>query len=571
MQDFLTQSEENNTLIIKKSINVFSLEKNNILMLLATSSDTNIIEKFFLSYQTKGINFLKNTEETFSLFIHDKNKKTIFVAKDKVGVLPLYYSYKKNNIIASTSIKNFREISSFNAKINTSAIADYLQYGMILQPKTIFENCYKVEAGSYVEFNLKNQKQISRKYWTLENCYLEPKSLFNEEEILNKAHTLLQSSLHHTIQNNANVAFSLSGGYDSSTLVAMAQQSSDKKVNTFSIGFNDSSINEAPHAKKIARHLGTNHEEYYFTAKDAIEIIPKISQIYDEPFADHAAAPTILTAQLLKKNNIGTLIAGDGGDEVFATADDLKAFKRFENTPKIFKQIIASSLFAIPSSKKFQNKKDKLSAMLQANSISEIIKVRKSLFSEKELRTHIKKMEPKILNSFDTINFPKDAETLDQIIGTYFKTTMTDGELVKSHQSMRHENINLAVPFLDTKLIEYLAKVPSSVKVKNDIKKYLLKEIAHQYLPKVLLDRPKSGFDIPFSSWMKNELKEILYVQINEKRLDKDNIFYTSSIIHIRDQFYLGNDAYKYKLWRIFIFQLWYENFQQQTKITKEL
>ena len=138
---------------------------------------------------------------------------------------------------------------------------------------------------------------------------------------------------------------------------------------------------------------------------------------------------------------------------------------------------------------------------------------------------------------------------------------MADGELMKSYASMNYENIRLSAPFLDIELIEYMARVPSEIKIKNNIKKYLLKEIAHQYIPTELINRPKSGFAVPFSLWMKGILKDILYEQINEKRLDKDNIFYTSSILKIRDQFYAGNDIYQYKLWRIFIFQLWYENF----------
>jgi asparagine synthase (glutamine-hydrolysing) len=142
---------------------------------------------------------------------------------------------------------------------------------------------------------------------------------------------------------------------------------------------------------------------------------------------------------------------------------------------------------------------------------------------------------------------------------------MADGELVKSYSSMNHENIRLSTPYLNSKLIDYMAKVPSDIKVKNGIKKHILKEIAYQYIPKELIERPKCGFDIPFSTWMRNELKDILYSQINKKRLDKDKLFYTSTILTIRDKFYAGNDAYKYKLWRIFIFQLWYENFTSTT------
>ncbi|HIP12829.1 MAG TPA: hypothetical protein EYG73_08950 [Arcobacter sp.] len=567
MKNFLIVYEKQKYSIVEKSENVLHLEKNNVILLFLTTQSTenqknnNLLD----DYQRHGIDFIKDIKDSFSLFIYDKNIDKIFIAKDKVGIQPLYFSQYANTIIIGTSLKQFPKISTFNPILNNNSIAQYLQYGLILQPNTIFQNCHKVKSGSYVSFDLKTQKYISTSYWRLEDCYLEEKSTASENEILHNSHNLLSESLEKNMQKHK-IGFALSGGYDSSALVAMAQASSEKKINTFSIGFKEQSINEAPHAKEISNYLGTNHTEHYFTAKDAVEIIPDIAKMYDEPFADHAVAPTILISQLLKQDNITKLIAGDGGDEVFATADELKSFERFKQTPEALKKFIASSLKILPTPNKLKSKKNKLSQMLMAKNIASIIKVRKSLFLEEELSLYIKNLKPKIYSSFDEINFPKNAETVDQIIGTYFKTTMTDGELVKSHTAVNHLNINLAVPFLDTKLIEYMATVPSSLKVKNGIKKYLLKEITYQYLPKKLIEKPKTGFDIPFSLWMKKELKDLVYLQINKKRLDEDNIFYTSSILNIRDQFYAGDNTYKYKLWRIFIFQLWYHDLQQTIK-----
>ena len=197
--------------------------------------------------------------------------------------------------------------------------------------------------------------------------------------------------------------------------------------------------------------------------------------------------------------------------------------------------------------------------ILSAKDIPQMILARNTLFLEQELKSQIKEYVQPISTSFDEIEFNGYSECVDQIIGTYFKTSMIDGELVKSYSAMNSNDIRLSVPFLESGLIDYMAQIPSSIKIKDGIKKYILKEISYKYIPKELIERPKCGFDIPFSSWMKNELKDILFAQVNEERLTKDNIFYTSSILNIRDQFYAGNDIYKYKLWRIFIFQLWYE------------
>jgi asparagine synthase (glutamine-hydrolysing) len=525
------------------------------------------------AYQTEGINFLKKLDGSFSFLLYDKLKKKLFIAKDKVGIEPLYFSDTDDNIIISSHLREFHNISTFQATINPSSVGEYLQFGFVLQPNTIFKNCHKVCAGEYVCFDLTKNTYSSTKYWELESCYLNKKTTKKENIILKEVDSLLQEAVEKNTKNS-NFGLSLSGGYDSSTLTAIAQEQSEQKVDTFSIGFHEKSIDEAPYAKAIAKHIGTNHHEYYFSEKDALELIPQMCKVYDEPFADHASTPTILTSLLLKKNNLSNLIAGDGGDEVFATAENVQILNLLKNTPMPIKKLLAKSINSInikklPYLKDINNlpkKQNKLQQLLLAPNIPKMIYSRNTLFLEEELQSHIKDYSKPIKTSFDNINFRGHAQTVDEVIGSYFKTTMADGELVKSYSAMNYLDIKLSTPFLDIKLVEYMAQVPSNIKIKNRIKKYLLKEIAHQYIPKELVDRPKSGFDIPFSSWMRGILKDILYSQINKERLDKDNIFYTSYIINIRDQFYAGNDAYKYKLWRIFIFQLWYENFTLSKK-----
>ena len=585
MKKFLIniKKETKNINIIEESNEVKTLNNNKLFLLflgeisnrkklltLLSINDTNILDinLLLVCYQKWGISLLKQLKGSFSLVVHDKDNNKLYVAKDKIGIQSLYFTTMNNAITIGSHVKSFQKIKGLALDINPNSLGNYLQFGYILQPQTIFKECYKVQSGEYISFDLNTHHQQKTKYWTLGSVYKEEKTTQDETTILNKAHNLLQEAVEESTRDST-YALSLSGGYDSSTLAAISQKQSAKKVDTFTIGFQENKINEAPHAKAIAAHLGTNHHEHYFTAKDAEELIPKMCTVYDEPFADHASAPTMLTAEILKKHKITNLIAGDGGDEVFATAEDVDFFGRIDNTPTFLKKILALPLESIPMGKvpflknynNLPKKLDKLKNVLKAKNISEMIQARNTLFLEQELKTHIKGYTQALQTSFDTIEFGKHAQTVDEIIGTYFITTMTDGELVKSYASMNKQDIKLSTPFLNTNLINYMAKVPASIKIKNGVKKHLLKEISHLYLPKQLMDRPKCGFSIPLSSWMRNELKDILHSQINNKRLDKDNIFYTASIINIRNQFYAGNEAYKYKLWRIFIFQLWYENF----------
>ena len=532
-----------------------------------TTSIIKILEK---AYTHWGIEFIKQIEGSFSLVIYNKEKNMLTLYKDKIGKQPLYFYHSEQGIIFSSTLKNFKKIPYFKPIVNPKSLASYLQFGCILQPNTIWESCYKIESGHYINFDLNHNSKTDIHYWSLESCYQKPKTIDSEKDIINTAHSILEESIQNISFKSNNIAVSLSGGYDSSTLTALLQKQYPNKINSFTIGFNEEHINEAKDAKRIAQHLGTQHHEHYFTAKDALKIVPKLAQIYDEPFAEYAATPTVLTAQLIQEQEIGDIFVGDGGDEVFATADDVGFFDRIQTIPYSARKFLLNPLKKIPidtipyikEQHNLPTKYLKLLNTLSSENIPQMVESRNILFREKELQQLVQNYQTPIETSFNSINFNGYQESVDEIIGTYFKTTMTDGELVKSYSSMNHHNISLHTPFLNEKLVEYMATIPASIKIKNGIKKYILKEIAYQYIPKPLLHRPKSGFDIPFSSWMKKELKELVYEQINEKRLNEDKLFYTSSILKIRDNFYNGNEAFKYKLWRIFIFQLWYQHFK---------
>ena len=571
MKKFLAYIYKERLSIIEKATTIKTLESditvlfsgfllNNVTEL----SEAEYIEKL---YRDEGIEFLNRLEGNFALALYDKKHKKLYIAKDRVGVTPLYFSHTEKGFIFGTRVQEFSMVNDFKLTINPNALGHYLQYGYILQPNSIFSNCYKLNAGEYLTLDIKNDVITHHSYWSLENCY-KKKEFSTEEHTIHKANELLNQSVEKNCYKKP-FGVSLSGGYDSSTLAAIAQRQSSQKIDTFTIGFYENRINEAPYAKAIAKHLGTNHHEHYFSAKDILNFIPKIAKVYDEPFADHASSPTILTSQLLKENHNENLIAGDGGDEVFATAENVQDFEKLKATPLLLKQLFAQPLSylpigKIPYLKNYNNlplKYHKIIELLLSKSTPKMIQNRISLFLEEEIESSVKGYQTPLYTTFDTLNFGGDTQMVDEIIGTYFKTTMVDGELVKSYSAMNYNNIRLSTPYLDRELIEYMAKVPSSIKIKNGTKKYILKEIANRYIPKELIERPKCGFDIPFGEWMRDELKDILYAQINKKRLDKDNLFYTSYILNIRDNFYAGNDAYKYKLWRVFIFQLWYENF----------
>ena len=558
------------TLLLFFKGEIFNKSSLRSMLMLENSSSLSTAELLKESYLKWGVACFKKIEGNYSIIIYDKEEEFLYLVKDKIGIVPLHFYQNDNIIIFGSRLRHFQYAPHFTPEISPQSLAVYLQFGYMIQPNTIFKNCYKIKSGEIKHFDLKKKNSSSSVHWSLESCYHEKKSFPNEFKIVNEAHELLNNSVAKLQPDSDKIAVSLSGGYDSSSMAALLKQQNNYEIESFTIGFEDAKINEAPYAKAIAKHLNIQHHEHYFTVNDALKIIPELSEIYDEPFADHAAAPTIITNELIKKEAITDLVVGDGGDEVFATADDVHFFERIQMLPlalrtsliKPFEKINFSSFPSLEENYNIPTKVDKFLRIFSAPNIALMTQARNILFRETDLQGMIKGYQKPIMTTFNEINFTGFHETVDEIIGTYFKTSMIDGELVKSYSASNHENISIYAPFLDAKLIDYMAKVPSSIKIKDGTKKYILKEIAHKYISKELLDRPKSGFNVPFGSWMKNEFKDLVYKQINEERLNKDKIFYTSSILKIRDNFYNGHEIYKYKLWRIFLFQLWYEKFK---------
>jgi len=569
-----TKHKYSNSLNNKDILILFNGKLSNRLSLLSklniTDNKLTTIELLSKAYLSWGKQLLTYLEGNFTLIIFDKKNEYLILNKDKIGIIPLSYYHSKELIIFGSRVSDFKNAPNFTPMISVDSLATYLQFGSVIQPNSILKDCYKVKSGTASNFDLKQKEHFSTSNWSLEAEYTDEKLFFNESQIIKDTEELLIRAIKKTEIDSESVSLSLSGGYDSSTLAALLQQKTDYKVETFTIGFKEEKINEAPYAKTIAKHLGTKHHEHYFSSKNITDIVPMLSKIYDEPFSDHAAAPTLLTTEMIKAEGIDNLFVGDGGDEVFATADDVHFFDRIVSLPYELRKTLITPLKmlnidSLPYLRDINNlptKYEKLLEILSAKNIPQMTKAKNMLFREKELQNLIKGYKQPIQTTFDEINFNGYNETVDEIIGVYFKTTMIDGELVKSYSASNYNNIFINTPFLNDQLISYMAKVPSSIKIKDGTKKYILKEIAHNYIPKSLLDRPKSGFTVYYELWMRNELKELLYAQVNRERLEKDNIFNSYDIINIRDDFYNGNNNHKTKLWRIFLFQLWYENFK---------
>ncbi len=555
---YSAQIQEN----LLKSQDFTVLLKGNIYNTPPSLRDIEWIAQLYKRYDTKCFNYI---DGIFSIIITDTKKQKVYLARDGVGARKLYYYLDQNQLIASNSLEALFKPKSIQKNISYSGLSNYFNFGFILDAQTIYQDCKKVKSGNYICVDLNTMQTKSQSFWSLGRCYDQKKIEKSQEEILSHTKELLINSIKKRIPNSSSYGAFLSGGYDSATITALLKEYKHD-LNTFTIGFEHQHIDEAPYAKAISEHLGTKHTQYYFTDTDALEIIPKLSKIYEEPFADYGATPSVMLAHIAKKAGIETLFGGDGGDEVFATADDVFRIEKLlhfpyplrKNMARLIKIIHPSHYLPVHYDSPFATKITKTADTLNAKTVSEIVKSRMTLFTDEALYELLKHPVFCYNTPFDNLYFGKYAQTSDIVTGSYFNSFLRDGELTKVSGALEYYDIQMRNPFLDKELISYMATVKQEMKLKDGIKKYLLKQLAHQYIPKKLLDRPKMGFNIPFSYWMDGVLKEILIDTLNPQTIQKCGILKPTEVIRIRDAFFNGKKQYKYKLWSIFIYQLWH-------------
>ncbi|MEA2017428.1 MAG: asparagine synthase (glutamine-hydrolyzing) [Campylobacterota bacterium] len=538
-----------------------------------SDSDTEVILK---AYHKWGIKAVDKFNGMFAISIYDKVAKKIILIRDRTGIKPLYWYFKDDLFLFSSELKSFHEHKKFDKAISKDALALYLQYGYILEPYSIFESTYKLKAGHYIEIDL-NTKQIEEiVYWDVVDFYNKPKLNITEDEALEKMEELFISAFKYRMVSDVPVGVFLSGGYDSSLVAAIVQSNQKEKLNTFTIGFHEKGFDESPYAKEVAKVLGTNHNEYYCTQKDALEIIPKLAEIYDEPFGDSSAIPTVLVSRLAK-DKVTVSLSADGGDEIFAGYSKydttLKYFNKFSILPNSVKIVLGFVMDKINpkhvpilnKSYNFETRYKKIRNILKAKNSVEAMQYTSEFFTFQEVQLLLKGD----VESFET-NFDKKLsnvnDEVNKMLAIDYKTYMCDDILTKVDRATMSVSLEGREPLLDYRIIEFASQLPSSLKYKNGNKKWLLKEVVHKYLPKEIMDRPKKGFGVPITEWFKDELKEYFLKYLNKERLDKEGLLNSDEIIKLRDKYLSGDKENVQRLWSILMFEMWYERWINNEK-----
>lgn len=527
-------------------------------------SDTEVILHSFDHWGVKAVNRYIGM---FAFVIYDSREEKITCFRDRAGVKPFYYYWKDGLFLFGSELKALMAHPEFKKQLDLNAIASYMQFGYIPAPHCIYKDSFKLKHGHFLSLNLRNQELCTELYWDVYDNYTREKIKIGVPEAISETESILEKAFNYRMVADVPVGVFLSGGYDSVCVTSLLQKNSMQKIKTYTIGMTEKKLDEAPFAKQVAGVLGTDHHELYCTEKDALEIVPTIPHFYDEPFGDSSVIPTCLVSRMARES-VTVALSADGGDEIFGgyTHYDwmVKYYNRFNSIPQIFRKTGSAILSMFPdeivrnniSKSKFAKFKSLMkdpspNNMFMAATVFYSDKERGRLFSSPvetiESDHRRKEMEDQY---FDPLSY---AMALD------YQTYMVDDVLHKVDRATMSVSLEGREPFLDQHIIEWAAKLPNDLKIRDGKKKFLLKEIVHKYVSPQLMDRPKMGFSIPVNTWLRNELRHLVDKYTSRDYIEKQGIFDYAYVEDICSKFFNGGREKHEKIWFLLVFQLWYE------------
>lgn len=545
------------------------------------SSDTETLLAGFENWGIKST--LKKCIGMFALAVWDKQERILTLARDRIGEKPLYYGWQGNTFLFGSELKSFYPHPEFKKEINTDALNSLLRYYNVSAPISIYKGIYKLRPGSILSIKDKGSKMITETYWSVKDNFVpenRKRNYCNDTDILNDFEKLMLDAVGKQMISDVPLGAFLSGGIDSSLIVAMMQSQTSSPIKTFTIGFQEEGYNEAEYAKVVAKHLQTDHTELYVSSQDALDVIPKLPEIYDEPFADSSQIPTYLVSKLAS-NSVKVSLSGDGGDELFSgynrylMAD--KIWNKMKMVPIPIRKGLSSMLSGVspaswdnianiiehilPKYARLNNLGDKFNKGIGLISSSSIVDLYLWLV------THWDKPTDLVLNGkdltlieyFDNHNL----ENFDNVQGMMCMDLLTflpDDLLVKIDRAAMAVSLETRAPFLDHRLIEFSLSLSQKYKVRNGNTKWLLKEVLKKYLPKETFHRPKTGFAVPVGQWLRGPLKEWADSLLNQTRLKSEGYFNYKIINEKWDQHINKTHNWDYHLWDVLMFQAWLEN-----------
>ncbi len=548
----------------------------------ASNCDTEVLLAAFSEW---GVESVKRFIGMFAFAIWDGLEKRLHLVRDRLGIKPLYYGFSSHDsaFVFGSELKALSAYPGFKNGLNFDALGVFFRHNYIPAPRTIYEQVFKVMPGEVVTLDLKDiPNKIVQKttYWSAEKAWemakAEPFQGSFEEAV-----DLLEESLTDAVRlrlvTDVPLGAFLSGGIDSSTVVALMQAVSSRPVRTFSVGFREADYNEAPFAKKVANHLGTEHTELYITARDALELIPQIPEFWDEPFADSSQIPTLLISSLTRRH-VTVALSGDGGDELFW------GYPRYEKSLAVW-----SLIEKIP-----ENLRPPINKMLDffPDMLLDILGLAAGPIMErygaKGPLSRISRRIQELLNAHGycqfygwanshILPFGQICKEHDDIAPAFYEISRCQGEerelmalldiitylpddiLTKVDRASMAVALEARVPILDHRVVEISFRLPGRFKHRNGTGKLILRHLLYRYLPKDLVDRPKMGFGIPLGDWIRGPLREWAEELLSPHRIRSQGYLRQETVSRIWEEHVTGKCNHQYTLWNILMFQAWLE------------
>lgn len=519
-------------------------------------SDT---ETLLASFSVWGIEkTLQSTVGMFALALWDKHERSLILARDRIGEKPLYYGWQNDAFLFGSELKSLRLHPSFNGKMDWNAASSYFRWNYIPAPSSIYQGIYKLVPGTFLQLT---QNHVQGKtlptpatYWSLAGTArrgLENPYTGSFGDAVDELESLIRQAVQLQSVADVSVGAFLSGGIDSSTVVAMMQSATTSRVTTFSIGMPDASMDESQHAAAVARHLGTNHIEHIIQPHEALDLIPSLPDIWDEPFADSSQIPTYLVSKLAKQH-VTVALSGDGGDEFFL------GYPQYELYEKLWRM---RPLGKLP----WNTFNAVISPLARYQRVNRIIRRTNSIVSawrqpdpqaltrywmDRYRKGKVPIMEQKSATVLDFPILPDTASTAGiWDAGQY----LPDDILVKVDRASMANSLETRAPLLDHRIIEFSYRLKKSQKLKNGVGKRILREVLYRHVPKKMVDRPKMGFSIPLAGWLKNELRPWAEELLRQVPNDSEN-FDKPLIEQLWREHQLGQRVHTEQLWAIFNF-----------------
>ncbi|MBV2181858.1 MAG: asparagine synthase (glutamine-hydrolyzing) [Castellaniella sp.] len=493
----------------------------------------------------------------FAFALWDCREKTLTLARDRMGEKPLYWGWQGQTLLFGSELKALRLHPDFQGEIDRGALALLLRYNYIPAPHSIYRGIRKLPSGHYAVIGPGDRNAVTRQYWdyrTIVRAGLEAPFAGTGAQAVDELEARLVSSIQGQRVADVPLGAFLSGGIDSSLIAALMQQQSAQRVRTYAIGFQEEAFDEAVHARTVARHLGTDHTELYVTEQDALAVVPELPRIYCEPFADSSQIPTFLVSQMASRH-VTVALSGDGGDELFGGYTPYqfmpKIWRLLRRVPQPLRRGIASALALLP----LPQRMEKLLGVMGAGDREQLYAWMRSHWLEPE-SVVVGAQEPgSLLFNPSGWRFVESFESWMMAMDVC--DYMPDDILVKVDRAAMANSLETRVPLLDHRIVEFAARLPLSMKIRDGQGKWVLRQVLYRHVPQALVDRPKAGFMVPLGNWLRGPLREWADDLLQPVRMQQEGYLNERMVQAVWQEHLGGRMDRSTKLWSILMFQAW--------------